>query len=101
MELTNKQLQAGYDGFIKLKLKMSESNSKYRKSENGKNVTKILHKKWTDSKKTDEEYQKNIDKNHRERYRVRKLEKTKHDNLEENLEKYLGTNKLEINLEKN
>jgi DNA-binding MurR/RpiR family transcriptional regulator len=95
-KITQEELQAGFDGFQRLKLKMSESNRKYRKSENGKNVTKILHKKWTDSKKTDEDYQKNINKNQRERYRVRKLEKMEKlekleksldDILEENLEK--------------
>jgi uncharacterized Zn finger protein len=36
-------------------------------------VTKKLHKIWTDSKKDDLEYQKKINKNQRERYRLRKL----------------------------
>ena len=72
-EPTIEQLQIGYDNFKKLKEKMAASNKKYRLSEKGALVTKKLHKIWTDSKKDDLEYQKKINKNQRERYRLRKL----------------------------
>ena len=72
-EPTIEQLQIGYDSFKKLKEKMAASNKKYRLSEKGALVTKKLHKIWTDSKKDDLEYQKKINKNQRERYRLRKL----------------------------
>jgi DNA-binding MurR/RpiR family transcriptional regulator len=72
-EPTIEQLKIGYDNFRNLKEKMAASNKKYRLSEKGALVTKKLHKIWTDSKKDDLEYQKKINKNQRERYRLRKL----------------------------
>jgi hypothetical protein len=72
---TLEELQKGYDSFIILREKMASSNKKYRLSEKGKIVTKRLHKLWTDKKKDDLKYVANINKNQRERYRIRKLEK--------------------------
>jgi DNA-binding PadR family transcriptional regulator len=83
---TLEELQAGFDSFIKLKEKMAASNKKYRLSEKGAIVTKKLHKIWTDSKKDDLEYQKKINKNQRERYRLRKLQKIVEENDEEILD---------------
>jgi hypothetical protein len=74
-EPTIEQLKIGYDNFRNLKEKMAASNKKYRLSEKGALVTKKLHKIWTDSKKDDLEYQKKINKNQRERYRLKKLQK--------------------------
>jgi tryptophanyl-tRNA synthetase len=86
-EPTIEQLQKGFDSFIKLKEKMAASNKKYRLSEKGAIITKKLHKIWTDSKKDDLEYQKKINKNQRERYRLRKL--LKNEKSEKNDEEIL------------
>jgi predicted DsbA family dithiol-disulfide isomerase len=72
---TLEELKAGYDSFILIRQKMAASNRKYRLSEHGKEKTKTLHKKWTDSKKDDLEYQKKINANQRRRYFERKLAK--------------------------
>jgi DNA-binding PadR family transcriptional regulator len=94
-EHTIEELQKGYEGFIKLKEKMAASNKKYRLSEKGAIVTKRLHKIWTDSKKDDLEYQKKINKNQRERYRIRKLLKIVEENDEEILDEKNDEKKLE------
>jgi hypothetical protein len=79
---TLEELQKGYDSFIILREKMASSNKKYRLSEKGAIVTKRLHKLWTDKKKDDKEYTANINKNQRERYRIRKLEKINGSGIE-------------------
>jgi hypothetical protein len=80
----------GYDSFILIRQRMAVSNRKYRLSKHGKEKTKILHKKWTDSKKDDLEYQKKINANQRRRYFERKLAK-KMSEKEEDEEKIDNT----------
>ena len=74
-EMDNEMLLIGYKKFIVLREKMATANHKYRCSENGKKVTKIQHKRWTDTKKDDVEYRNNINTRQRERYHMRKANK--------------------------
>jgi DNA-binding PadR family transcriptional regulator len=87
---TLEDLKKGYDSFILIRKKMAISNRKYRLSENGAKVTKILHKRWVDSKKDDLEYQAKINKNQRDRYQARKTlkleEKLKNNEILQNNE---------------
>ena len=71
------EILSGYNKFLELRLKQAIANKKYRLSENGKIKTVEMHRAWILTKKDDNDYRQNINKNQRERYKIRKMKKIK------------------------
>jgi ribosomal protein L35 len=69
------EILIGYNKFLELRSKQAIANKKYRASENGKIKTVEMHRAWILTKKDDEDYRQNINKNQRERYKIRKMKK--------------------------
>jgi ribosomal protein L35 len=69
------EILSGYNKFLELRLKQAIANKKYRLSENGKIKTVEMHRAWILTKKDDNDYRQNINKNQRERYKIRKMKK--------------------------
>ncbi len=65
----------GYNKFLELRLKQAIANKKYRATEHGKIKTVEMHRAWILTKKDDNDYRQNINKNQRERYKIRKMKK--------------------------
>jgi hypothetical protein len=69
------EILSGYNKFLELRLKQAIANKKYRATENGKIKTVEMHRAWILTKKDDNDYRQNINKNQRERYKIRKDKK--------------------------
>ena len=61
-------LLLGYNKFVIMKINMAIANKKYRETENGKEKTKILRKKWTANHKEDDNYRIKINLQSKLRY---------------------------------
>ncbi len=69
------EILTGYNKFLELRNKQAIANKKYRATENGKLRTIEMHRAWILTKKDDNDYRQNINKNQRERYKIRKMKK--------------------------
>ena len=69
------EILTGYNKFLELRNKQAMANKKYRATENGKLRTIKMHRAWILTKKDDNDYRQNINKNQRERYKIRKMKK--------------------------
>jgi ribosomal protein L35 len=80
------EILSGYNKFLELRLKQAIANKKYRSTENGKIKTVEMHRAWILTKKDDKDYRQNINKNRRERYKIRKMKKLEDAKKEESTE---------------
>jgi ribosomal protein L35 len=71
----NSEIIRGYNKFLELRSKQAIANKKYRATENGKIKTVEMHRAWILTKKDDNDYRQTINKNQRERYKIRKDKK--------------------------
>jgi hypothetical protein len=92
--IDNEELLKGYTKYLRVKAQMELANKKYRASEHGQIQSKINHKNWFESKKSDMEYKKIVNEKAKARYHIRKTKKMLEKYfLEEKFDESLGEKK--------